>query len=48
MHNNITKDDINHVISFLKTNPILTQSKKFMNLKRMWSKWLQCKILSIC
>ena len=28
MHNNITKNDINQVISFLKKNPVLTQSKK--------------------
>ncbi len=43
MHNNITKDDINHVISFLKTNPILTQSKKVYEFEKMWSKWLGVK-----
>lgn len=43
MHNNITKSDINSIIAFLKTNPILTQSKKVYEFEKKWSKWLGVK-----
>ncbi len=43
MYNNITKSDINKVISFLKKNPILTQSKKVEEFEKNWSKWLGVK-----
>ena len=43
MHNNITKNDINQVISFLKKNPVLTQSKKVEKFEKSWSKWLGVK-----
>ena len=37
MHNNFSKEDIKSVIRFLRQNKnvILTQSKKFVNLKKM-------------
>ena len=40
MQNNITKNDIDKVIYFLKQNPILTQSKKVETFEKNWSKWL--------
>lgn len=45
MYNNISKDDINKVISFLsqKNIPILTQSKKVREFEESWSKWLGVK-----
>ena len=43
MHNNITSDDINCVISFLKKRPILTQSKNVFEFEKKWSKWLGTK-----
>ena len=43
MENNISKDDINKVIKFLKTNPILTQNKQVEKFEYEWSKWLGVK-----
>lgn len=45
MYNNISKDDVNKVISFLsqKNIPILTQSKKVREFEESWSKWLGVK-----
>ena len=43
MQNNITKSDIDVVIKFLKTKPILTQSKKVEKFEKNWSKWLGVK-----
>lgn len=41
--NNITKYDINEVIKFLKTNPILTQNIKVKQFESNWSRWLGVK-----
>ena len=38
MDNNITAQDNDAVIKFLKTNPILTNSKKVKKFEEMWSK----------
>lgn len=43
MENNITKEDLSSVISFLKKNPILTQSQKVKQFEKLWSKWLGVK-----
>ena len=43
MSNNITQDDINKVINFLKKKPILTQNKKVKEFEKKWSKWLGVK-----
>ena len=43
MENNISKDDINKVIKFLKKNPILTQNKQVEKFEHEWSKWLGVK-----
>ena len=44
MTNNITKADLQNVISFLrKKNPILTQSKNVRKFELEWSKWLNVK-----
>lgn len=45
MSNNISKDDIDKVVSFLsqKEIPILTQSKKVREFEEKWSKWLGVK-----
>jgi len=43
MSNNITLDDINKVINFLKKKPILTQNKKVREFEKKWSKWLGVK-----
>ena len=43
MSNNITLDDINKVINFLKKKPILTQNKKVKEFEKKWSKWLGVK-----
>ena len=43
MENNISKDDINKVIKFLKKNPILTQNKQVEKFEYEWSKWLGVK-----
>ena len=43
MYNNISKDDLNSVIKFLKKSPHLTQSYKVKEFERKWSKWLGVK-----
>ena len=43
MVNNISINDNNSVIKFLKTNPILTNNKKVKMFEEMWSKWLGVK-----
>jgi CDP-6-deoxy-D-xylo-4-hexulose-3-dehydrase len=45
MENNITSDDVNYLISFLKKNKkkIFTQSKKVSEFEKKWSKWLKIK-----
>ena len=43
MENNIEKQDLNKVVSFLKTNPILTQSNKVLEFEKKWSNWLGVK-----
>jgi len=44
MKNNITSNDLNKVIKFLKSkNPILTQSKNVELFEKEWSKWLGVK-----
>lgn len=45
MANNISRDDVNKVVSFLtqKEIPILTQSKKVREFEEKWSKWLGVK-----
>ena len=43
MLNNISKDDINILINFLKKNPKLTSGKNCLNFERLWSKWLGVK-----
>jgi len=43
MHNNITREDLDSVIDFLKGEPILTQSKNVIAFEEEWSQWLGCK-----
>jgi len=43
MHNNITREDLDSVIDFLKDEPILTQSKNVRAFEEEWSKWLDVK-----
>ena len=44
MENNITKSDLENVISHLKTkNPILTAGKNVKKFEEEWSKWLGVK-----
>ncbi len=43
MENNISKNNINELIKFLKTYPILTQNKKVREFENKWSKWLGVK-----
>jgi len=43
MENNITAEDINDLIAFLKKNPILTQSANVREFEREWSDWLGVK-----
>ena len=45
MSKNVSRDDINEVVSFLsqKEIPILTQSKKVSEFEEKWSKWLGVK-----
>jgi CDP-6-deoxy-D-xylo-4-hexulose-3-dehydrase len=43
MQNNILKEDINSVISFLKNNSIFTQNKEVLKFEKLWSKWLGVK-----
>ena len=43
MENNITDEDNNSVINFLKSNPKLTNGKKVEEFEKKWSKWLGVK-----
>jgi CDP-4-dehydro-6-deoxyglucose reductase, E1 len=43
MDNNITQDDLNVLIEFLKENPILTQSNNVRQFEAEWSEWLGVK-----
>jgi CDP-6-deoxy-D-xylo-4-hexulose-3-dehydrase len=43
MEDNFSDDDIQKVINFLKTKPILTQSKMVREFENKWSKWLGTK-----
>ena len=43
MENNITREDRDAVIEFLKTDPILTQSKNVKAFEEEWSTWLGVK-----
>ena len=43
MKNNIIKNDIDKVITFLKKNSVLTQSKNVEKFEKNWSKWLGVK-----
>lgn len=44
MRNNITREDLDAVISFLQQDdPILTQSRNVAEFEREWSKWLGVK-----
>ena len=43
MENNIPPEDLNRVIEFLKTDPILTQSENVKEFEREWSEWLGLK-----
>jgi CDP-6-deoxy-D-xylo-4-hexulose-3-dehydrase len=40
MKNNITSEDINALISFLKKKQILTQGRMVKKFENQWSKWL--------
>jgi len=40
MENNITRDDINILIAFLREMPRLTQSDNVLAFEKEWSKWL--------
>ncbi len=43
MSNNIPREDLDCVIDFLNTDPILTQSKNVREFEREWSEWLGVK-----
>lgn len=43
MNDNITNDDINVLIDFLKNNNIFTQNKYVMEFEKQWGKWLGMK-----
>lgn len=43
MENNITREDLDAVIEFLKGDPILTNSKKCREFEEAWSNWLGVK-----
>lgn len=43
MFNNITREDLDCVINFLKDEPILTQNKNVAAFEEEWSKWLGVK-----
>ena len=44
MHNNISRDDLNKLIDYLKKdNPNLTQSQNVLKFEAEWSKWLNVK-----
>ncbi len=43
MHNNITEDDRNILIDFLKSDPVLTNNKRVREFESAWSDWLGVK-----
>ncbi len=43
MENNITAEDLDDLIVFLKGNPILTQSENVREFEKEWSEWLGVK-----
>jgi CDP-4-dehydro-6-deoxyglucose reductase, E1 len=43
MDNNITREDLDALILFLKEDPILTQSENVREFEKEWSKWLGVK-----
>lgn len=43
MSNNITREDLDTLIGFLKGDPILTQSENVRAFEREWSEWLGVK-----
>lgn len=43
MENNITKNDLNELISFLQTEPKLTQSINVREFEKEWNEWLGTK-----
>lgn len=43
MNNNITRNDLDTVIDFLKGDPILTQSKNVIAFEQEWSEWVGMK-----
>ena len=40
MNNNITREDIDELISFLQSSDIFTQNKKVKEFEAVWAKWL--------
>ena len=46
MENNITNDDTNYLIKFIKRNKqrIYTQSNQVKIFEKKWSNWLGCKL----
>ena len=43
MDNNITSEDVEHLIGFLKAEHIFTQSKNVQAFEDEWSRWLGVK-----
>ena len=43
MENNVSKEDIDNLIEWLKTYPFLTNGKKVIEFEEKWSKWLGVK-----
>ena len=43
MANNITREDLDAIISFLKEEPVLTQSQNVETFEKEWSDWLGVK-----
>ena len=43
MENNITPEDLDELITFLKGNPILTQSDNVRGFEKEWAEWLGVK-----
>jgi CDP-6-deoxy-D-xylo-4-hexulose-3-dehydrase len=43
MENNITREDVDHLIEFLREMPILTQSKNVRAFEEEWSAWVGVK-----
>ena len=43
MYNNITEEDRNVLIEFLKGDPILTNNKRVREFEKAWSEWVGVK-----